>query len=82
MTKEQFRLFKQRLYQSLNGLENSVQTCPELEEVYIVLPDGHKLFAHEMILWLRAVRSECWKYGPADIQVRHIKERLKGQPRG
>jgi hypothetical protein len=79
---ENFRLLKDRLYRAVNALQLSVEGCPRLEKVYIELPDGHKLYAHEVFSWLGAVRSDCWKYGPPDVQMRHIKNILKDKPKG
>jgi len=82
MTKEQFRLFKQRLYQTQNSLKNSLESCPDLAGKYIELPDGHRLYPNEIFSWIEAVRADCWRYGPADVEKRHIKSILDKQPRG
>jgi hypothetical protein len=82
LTREEFGRLKQHLYQALHGLELSLQSCPELQNVYMELPDKHKLFPGEAVSLLQGLRSECWKYGPADVQDRHIREIVSAQPWG
>ncbi len=82
MSNEEFRLLKQRLYQALHALELSLRDCPDLQMTFLKLSDGHELTADEILSWLKAVRSDCWKYGPDEVQLRHIKGLLAGQPKG
>jgi hypothetical protein len=82
LTKEEYRLFKDRLYRASNALTLSFESCPELEHFSITLKDGHQLSLIEVFAWIEAARSECWKYGPSEIRLRHIKQIINQQPRG
>jgi len=82
LTPDQFRLLKGALYQASNALSRSLRHCPELERLSLPLEDGHQLSLHEVISWIEAVRSDCWKFGPSEVQLRHIKQRMNQQPRG
>ena len=80
MTEEEFKLLRERLYLAQNGLELSLKSSPKLLDTYIEFADGHKLFPKEILSWLASVRSDCWKYGPARIQRRHIRGLVEKQP--
>jgi hypothetical protein len=82
LSREEFRLLKDRLYRAQNALQLSLDSCPELQSLYMELPDKHKLFPGETLSLLQALRSECWKYGPPEVQSRHIKEIVRAQPQG
>lgn len=82
MSDEQFRLLKDRLYRASNALQLSLESCPDLQNIFVELEDGHKLKAMEVFLLLGKMRSEVWKYGPSKTQLRHIKGLLRNQARG
>ena len=82
MDKEKFKQLRGRIARANNELHHTLESCPELEKTYVELPDGHKLFLNEIFSWLDAVRSNFWKYGPTEVQQRHIKDLLRSQPRG
>ncbi|HEX3626705.1 MAG TPA: hypothetical protein VH280_14930 [Verrucomicrobiae bacterium] len=82
LERREYELLKDRLYRASNALQLSLESCPELENTYVQLPDGHKLFPAEIFSWLNAVRSSSWKYGPTEVQLRHIKNLVKQQPKG
>ena len=82
LSKEQFDRLKNLLYEAEHGLERSLEICPELANLSMKLPDEHMLSPNEALLLLRSVRSYCWRYGPAEVQNRHIKEILRTQPQG
>ena len=82
LTQDEFKLLKGRLYRSINSLENALRSCPDLENLPFELNDGHRLSPKEIIGWLEAARSECWKFAPAETQRRHIQMLMREQPRG
>jgi hypothetical protein len=82
LDEETFRLLKDRLGRALNQLQLSLTSCPQLEKMYVELPDGHRLYSHEIFSWLQAIRSDCWKFGPAEVQLRHMKAIVREQPKG
>jgi len=77
LTKVEFDRLKQHVYQALHGLERSLESCPDLQSLSVKLDDGHELLPNEIIRWLTAVRADLWKYGPPDVQSRHIKSVLQ-----
>jgi len=82
MSEEQFKLLKDRLYRAVNALQLSLESCPELENTYVELKDGHRLFPKEIFSWLEAVRSSSWKYGPDKVQFRYMRSLVSKQPHG
>lgn len=82
MKKKEYRILKDRLYRAKNAIELSLASNPNLQNTYIQLSDGHKLFAGEVLSWIDAVRSDCWKYGPPEVQRRYINQIMRDQPRG
>ena len=82
LTAEEFRLLKNALSHVKGDLSRSLKRCPELERFTIPLEDGHQLSLSEVTKWVEAARAACWRYGPSEVQRRHLKRILKQQPRG
>jgi hypothetical protein len=82
LSKQDFNRLKQALYHSKNSLERAARVCPDVKELWLELEKGHRLRLVDVLQWIEAVRSVCWKYGPREIQQRKIKEIELSQPRG
>jgi hypothetical protein len=82
LSREQFTRLKDALYQSKNGLERAMRTCPDMKERWLKLEDGHELYLFEVLQWIEGMRMDCWKYGPREVQERKVKEIELSQPRG
>jgi len=78
LSRDEFKQLKDRLYDAKHGVELIVRDWPDIASESVTLEDGQCLSLLEILSALETLRSDCWKFGPPDVQRRHIQDLVKG----
>lgn len=82
LSKDEFRLLKDRMYRTSNALSLAIRSCPELGAETFQFNDGRRISLLEILEVLDAARGGVWKHGPTEVQLRHVRTIVREQPRG